>query len=106
MRLDTYKFKYMTAYQKLANKGLNMMEPPYPQDRLEEAYNIYSNTSLWYHRAFKPSVLASTNVIYYDYQLRTTFPELSDDEIRQLIEEDSAYVDQTVREVFFHRPIN
>jgi hypothetical protein len=105
MRLDTYEFKYMTAYQKLESKGLNMMAEPYSKEQLKEAYDIYSNTSLWYHRAFKPSILASTNVIYYDYQLRTTFPDMSDEEIRQLIEEDSAYVDKTVREVFFHRPI-
>ncbi len=99
MRFDNYKFKYRKAYEKAAGQ-LNLMAPEYTDDQLDEAWRIYSDTSVWYHRAFKPSNLASTSIIYYPYQIRTAFPGKTDAELTELIDNYPDLVDETIRRSF------
>lgn len=69
MDYATYRNRYEAAYEKLAGK-VNVMDGGYSDDELREAYRIYTVRGEWYFRAFKPSALASTNVLFYEYQIR------------------------------------
>lgn len=68
MTLEQYKNRYVSAYTKQLEQ-LNLLEQMYTDEQLEEAYRLYTNWSLWYHRAFKPGALAQSNVLYTDYQI-------------------------------------
>lgn len=68
MTLEQYKNRYNSAYNKQLRQ-LNVLEPAYSDEQLEDAFKLYTNWSLWYHRAFKPGSLAQTNVLYTDYQI-------------------------------------
>lgn len=68
MTFEQYKNRYNSAYAKQAEQ-LNLLDPAYSDEQLEEAYKLYTDWTLWYHRAFKPGTLAQTNVLYTDYQI-------------------------------------
>lgn len=69
MDYSTYRSRYDAAYAKNARK-FNLMDGGYSEDQLREAFRNYTNTEIWYWRAFKPAVLASTNIEFYEYQIR------------------------------------
>lgn len=100
MTYETYKGRYLRAYEKLAAK-INLMDGGYSEDEIHEAYDIYMNYSLWYCRAFKPSALASTNVLFYEYQIRGALEwsgyYLTDDELHERVQENPEGLASLVR---------
>ena len=89
MNYETYKSRYEAAYAKNARR-FNLMDGGYSDEELRSAHANYSAPGIWYWRAFKPSLLASTNIEFYEYQIRQALEwagyEPSDEELRDWID--------------------
>lgn len=101
MTFDSFKNRYCRAYEKQLRK-INVIDPMLDDGKLHEAYGIYKQTDLWYHRAFRPSALAQMNVVYYDYQIRNAFPELDDEELLDLIYSDPQAIHERIRNSYYN----
>lgn len=88
MDYETYKNRYDAAYAKNA-KRINLMDGGYSDEELREAHRLYCNPDIWYWRAFKPSSLATTNIEFYEYQIRQALEwagyDYSDEELRDVV---------------------
>jgi hypothetical protein len=100
MTFNTFKERYHKAYKKAASQ-LNVMDDELDEEHLQVAYGLYTDTSSWYHRVFKPSLLASMGIIYYDYQIRTAFPGRTYDELRELIDNDREAVHRGIKSRYY-----
>lgn len=100
MTFTSFKIRYDRAYDK-ENSRLNVMDRKLTESQLKAAYDTYKNTDLWYHRAFSPSRLANMAVVYYDYQIRQVFPDLSYDELFELAKKDPDQIHEAIRQTYY-----
>lgn len=103
MDYNTYLQRYLRAY-KNQEKQINLLDEPYSDEELRQAYHIYNDHSIWYYKAFKPATLAQTNVLYYDYQVRQAFEQqgynYDDDQLWDLCRNDWEKVESVIKAWF------
>lgn len=68
MTYETYKERYVAAYNKQLNM-INIVDPMYDDEVLHECFEMYNNHAYPYFRAFKPALVAQSNVMFFDYQV-------------------------------------